>query len=192
LIKKWSLTLICMLALSLLAGCAGSADMPTPTAMPARTAAPATTMPTVMEAEPSPTMEPTAAAATIGSSSDALRVAEAVEEELDKLSEVDDAEVLVFGNVALVGLEYDEQYQGGTTQRVTGMVKDRIGAIHEGLENVYVTDDPMQVQAIEKLKEALKKGDTAFEEIRKQAQTIVDALKGTAMPSAVPGADGVS
>lgn len=186
-IKKWRLTLMCMLALSLLVGCAGNADTtaPMPTTMPAQTTAPATNQPATTA--PMSTMQPAAAASAISSSSDALRVAEAVEEELDKLSEVDDAEVLVFGNVALVGIEYDEQYQGGTTDRIREMVKERIGTIHQGLENIYVTDDPMQVKAIEKLKDALKEGNTAFEEIRREAQMIVDALSDDAKPSAVPG-----
>ena len=185
-IKKWSLTLMGILALSLLAGCASSADTQTPTAtaMPTQTTAPMTTNPATMMPETS--MEPTTAAAMISSSSDALRVAEAIEEELDRLSEVDEAEVLVFGNVALVGVEYDDQYQGGTTERITDMVKERIGTIHQGLENIYVTDDPLQVKAIEKLKDALKNGSTAFEEIQQQARTIVDTLVGAESPSAAP------
>lgn len=185
-IKKWSLTLMGILALSLLAGCASSADTQTPmaTAMPTQTTAPMTTTPATMMPETS--MEPTTAAAMISSSSDALRVAEAIEEELDRLSEVDEAEVLVFGNVALVGVEYDDQYQGGTTERITDMVKERIGTIHQGLENIYVTDDPLQVKAIEKLKDALKNGSTAFEEIQRQARTIVDTLIGAEAPSVAP------
>ena len=171
---------MCVLALALLAGCAGSADnapMASPSAAPTQTTQPmTTTMPATMA--PDPTGVPAAQAAAISDSSEAMRIADAVEEELEKLSEVDEAEVLVFGNIALVGVEYDEQYQGGTTDRIRDMVKDRIGTVHKGLENIYVTDDPMQVTAIEKFAEALKSGKTAFEDVSDQAQAIVDALTG--------------
>lgn len=191
-IRKWSLTLICAGALFLLAGCASSADnLATPT--PAPTAQPtpmATQIPSTME--PDPTMEPPAQPTAVSDSAEAMRIAEAVEEELDKLSEVDDVDALIFGNAALIGIEYDDQYQGGTTDRIRQMVKERIKTIRDGLENVYVTDDPLQVKAIEALKDALEAGDTAFEEIRSQAQEIVDALtdaagKGTSSPKPADG-----
>ncbi|MBQ8536403.1 MAG: YhcN/YlaJ family sporulation lipoprotein [Clostridia bacterium] len=196
-IKTWSLTLMCVSALALLAGCAGNADnapMASPSAMPTETAQPMTTdMPGVMQ--PSPTTMPAAEAAAISDSSEAMRVADAVEEELEKLSEVDEAEVLVFGNIALVGVEYDDQYQGGTTERIRSMVEDRIGTVHNGLENVYVTDDPLQVSAIETLKDALKAGGTAFADIQNQAQAIVDSLRlnngAAGMPTSMPNATGI-
>lgn len=178
-IKKWSLTLICISALMLLAGCASNADyapMASPSAMPIQSAQPMAT--NVPSPAPSPAQS-AAAAASITSGSDALRIAEAIEDELEKLSEVDEAEVLVFGNVALVGVAYDNQYQGGTTTRIKDMVKERIGTVHNGITNVYVTDDPVQVEAIRALEEALEAGDTAFEDIQSQAQAIVNALKGT-------------
>lgn len=184
-LNTWKLILICTLTMGLLAGCASSADNTAPPTMqPARTTRPpaATNVPSA-----APTGEPAASAMSITTVDDAKRVAGQIEEALEKLSEVDEAHVVVFGNAALVGVEYDDEYQGGTTQRVEDMVKDRIKTIHQGIDSVYVTDESLQVKAIKALEDVIDTGNVAFEELSREAQKIVDGMKDAKSPAATAG-----
>ena len=130
------------------------------------------------------TTAPATSAMSITTVDDAKRIADQIEDELEKLSEVDEAYVVVFGEAALVGVEYDEEYQGGTTQRVEDMVKDRIKTVHQGITKVYVTDDPIQVTAIKALEDVVDGGSVAFDDLSRQAQEIIDNLSGAMMPEA--------
>lgn len=86
----------------------------------------------------------------------ARRVIEQIEEELERLSEVDDAEVVIAGNRAAVGLEFDDQYQGGIDDRLRKIVQERIDSVISGISSVAVTADETIVDAIESLGERLE------------------------------------
>ena len=183
--KTWKLILTCTLAMGLLVGCASNADnmmTTTPTTQPMQTTQQpaATNVPTMYPA----TTAPAASAMSITTVDDAKRIADQIEDELEKLSEVDEAYVVVFGEAALVGVEYDEEYQGGTTQRIEDMVKDRIKTVHQGITKVYVTDDPIQVTAIKALEDVVDGGSVAFDDLSRQAQEIIDNLSGAMTPEA--------
>ena len=86
----------------------------------------------------------------------ARRVIEQIEEELERLSEVEDAEVVIAGNRAAVGLEFDAQYQGGIDDRLRKMVQERINSVISGISSVAITADEAIVDAIESLGERLE------------------------------------
>lgn len=85
----------------------------------------------------------------------ARRVIEQIEEELERLSEVDDAEVVIAGNKAAVGLEFDDQYRAGLDDRLRGIVKERIDSVISGISTVAITADEGVMDAIESLGERL-------------------------------------
>lgn len=85
----------------------------------------------------------------------ARRVIEQIEEELERLSEVDDAEVIIAGNKAAVGIEFDDQYQAGLDDRLRGVIKERIGSVISGISTIAITTDKAVMDAIESLGERL-------------------------------------
>ena len=85
----------------------------------------------------------------------ARRVIEQIEEELERLSEVDDAEVVIAGNKAAVGLEFDDQYHGGLDDRLRGIIKERIDGVISGISTIAITSDEAVMDAIESLGERL-------------------------------------
>lgn len=86
----------------------------------------------------------------------ARRVIEQIEEELERLSEVDDAQVVIAGNKAAVGLEFDDQYRGGIDDRLRGIVKERIDSVISGISTIAITADESVMDAIESLGERLE------------------------------------
>ena len=85
----------------------------------------------------------------------ARRVIEQIEDELERLSEVDDAEVIIAGNKAAVALEFDDQYKSGLDDRLRGIVKERINGVISGISTVAITADEGIMDAIESLGERL-------------------------------------
>lgn len=85
----------------------------------------------------------------------ARRVIEQIEEELERLSEVDDAEVVIAGNKAAVALEFDDQYRTGLDDRLRSIVKERIDSVISGISTVAITADEGIMDAIESLGERL-------------------------------------
>lgn len=85
----------------------------------------------------------------------ARRVIEQIEDELERLSEVDDAEVIIAGNKAAVALEFDDQYRGGIDDRLRGIVKERIGGVISGISTIAVTADESIMDAIGSLGDRL-------------------------------------
>ena len=102
---------------------------------------------------PSSTMIPESTGVT--SMDKAKRVIEQIEDELERLSEVDDAEVVIAGNKAAVGLEFDDQYKAGVDDRLRKIVKERIDSVISGISTVAVTADKGIMDAIESLGERL-------------------------------------
>ena len=86
----------------------------------------------------------------------ARRVVEQIEDELERLSEVDDAQVVLAGNKAAVALEFDDQYQGGVDDRLRGIVKERIDSVISGVTTIAITSDKTIMDALETLGERLE------------------------------------
>ena len=85
----------------------------------------------------------------------AKRVIEQIEEELERLSEVDDAEVVIAGNKAAVGIEFDDQYKAGLDDRLRKIIKERIDSVIGGISTVAITADEGVMDAIDSLGERL-------------------------------------
>jgi hypothetical protein len=106
----------------------------------------------------SPTSAPTTVpeAAGVTSMDKARRAVEKIEEELERLSEVDDAEVVIAGNRAAVALEFDDQYKGGIDERLRGIIAERIDGVITGVTDVAITADAALMAEIETLGERLE------------------------------------
>ena len=177
--KTWTLVVISLLGLALFSACASNADtLPSPS--PSASVMPSVT-PEATQA-PKPTLAPAATAepmAGVNTVEDAKRVSDDVSEEAEKLSELDSAEAVVAGNIALVGVTYDAQYQGGLTERLVEMVKTRVETIDKTITAVHVTDGEEQVKKIAELRKRLGDGQITFEELQTQVLDIGSSITGS-------------
>lgn len=191
--KGWMLLGISVLSLTALTGCTSSADtMPSPSpsaTMTAQASPQATQSPAVSiapAATASPDMESTPAG--VNSVEDARRIAEQVSDEVEKLSEVDEAEAIVAGSIALVGVKYDDQYQGGMTDRLKEMVQERVEMVDKSITTVHVTDDGEMMTRIAELREKLEDMNFTFEELQTKLLEIGSSIAGGGKPEAAqPG-----
>ncbi len=181
--KKTLLTLSTLALCCLLTGCKSASDMTTATSQPTNTASPTPNVTTVVpqttdtmdgamddaegmmdDAEgliddaadtimPDSTVIPESTGVT--NMDKAKRVIEQIEEELERLSEVDDAEVIIAGSKAAVGIEFDDQYKAGLDDRLRKVIKDRIDSVVSGIGTVAITADETVMDAIESLGERL-------------------------------------
>lgn len=166
--KKIRMTLSALLLLMLLGGCTSSTDMTTATEPPSASATPniTTVLPGATDGMdgmdgangtdgvlPNATVIPESTGVT--SMDKARRVIEQIEEELERLSEVEDAEVVIAGNKAAVGLEFDNQYKAGLDDRLRKIVKERIDGVISGISTIAITTDEGVMAAIESLGERL-------------------------------------
>jgi len=174
--KKTLLTLGVLSASLILTACTTGPDMTTATNSPAPSASLSPEpMPEVTEVIPmiqngmdemgdamndaidSVTGQPTAVPESTGVTSmdKARRVVEQIEDELERLSEVDDAQVVIAGDKAAVALEFDDQYKGGIDDRLRGIVKERIGTVISGISTIAITSDEAIMDTLEALGDKL-------------------------------------
>ena len=180
-VKKTLMTLSVLALSCMLTGCKSATDMTTATSQPTNTASPTPNVTAVAPqttntiegamdgmmdgAEnmidgagdvlvPGSTVIPESTGVT--TMDKAKRVIEQIEEELERLSEVDDAEVVIAGNKAAVGIEFDDQYQAGLDDRLRKVIRDRIGSVVSGISTVAITADETVMDAIESLGERLE------------------------------------
>lgn len=113
---------------------------------------------------------------------DSLRISDEISEEVEKLSELDKAEAVVAGNIALVAVVYDDQYQGGLTDRLKDMVTERVETIDKAITSVHVTDSQDTVTMISGLREKLKSSDLTFEQLQTQLLDIGSSIAGGGTP----------
>lgn len=113
---------------------------------------------------------------------DAQRVSDEIAEEVEKLSELEKAEAVVAGNIALVAVSYDDQYQGGLTDRLKDMVTERVETIDKAITSVHVTDSQEMVTMISGLREKLQSSDMTFEELQTQLLDIGSNIAGGGTP----------
>lgn len=175
--KTWTLVVISLLGLALFSACASNADTlpsPAPSASVTPSATPQASQAPTASAMPAATPEPTG----VNTVEDAKRLSDDVSEEVEKLSELKGAEAVVAGNIALVGITYDAQYQGGLTDRLTEMVKSRVEAMDKTITAVHVTDDEAMVKKIGQLRESLNNGQITFEELQTQVLDLGSTLTG--------------
>ena len=175
--KTWTLVVISLLGLALFSACASNADTlpsPAPSASVTPSMTPQASQAPTASAMPAATPEPVG----VNTVEDAKRLSDDVSEEVEKLSELKGAEAVVAGNIALVGITYDAQYQGGLTDRLTEMVKSRVEAMDKTITAVHVTDDEAMVKKIGQLRESLNNGQITFEELQTQVLDLGSTLTG--------------
>ena len=167
--KKTLLTLTLALFAASAAACTAEDNMTTATNTPIATVTPSATallpqatdmMPGAliegvddMMDGPDGTSSPDAAGVT--TMDKARRAVEQIEDELERLSEVDDAQVVIAGNRAAVALEFDDQYQGGIDDRLRGIIKERIDSIISGISSIAITSDAAIMDSLEALGDKL-------------------------------------
>ena len=63
--------------------------------------------------------------------------------------------VVIAGNKAAVGIEFDDQYKAGLDERLRTIIKERIDSVISGISTVAITADEGVMDAIESLGERL-------------------------------------
>ena len=186
-LKKGLWALLCIvMAGMVLSGCAaGNASGTTATASPKATNSPMatataqTSMPTAAP-DVSPDMN---AGAAVGSAAGSMasgtaassvngmtpaqagRTAEQIEEAVERLSEIDDAEVVIdSGSRVLVAVEFDDQYSAGLDERMKKMITEAVQRVDDGLTDVEITDDSTLYGQVKSLGERLAKA-TGLDEL---------------------------
>lgn len=186
--KKFLYPVLAALCLTM-AGCAADSQAmePSPSASPSTspsTAPMQTAQPMTTDGVGSPSdmtdslMDGMADAASAGVTSvaDARRVIDQVEDEISRLSEVDDVQVLIVGNEAVVAIEPDDQYQGGIDDRIKQMVRERIDGVIGGVTRVVVTDDPAIYETLDAIDDRMD-GAVDLEELRRELQDIISRIE---------------
>ncbi|MBP3655690.1 MAG: YhcN/YlaJ family sporulation lipoprotein [Clostridia bacterium] len=143
--KKGILVLLCLTAACIITGCAANATGTTATAAPAatNTPMPAATMMTTMEpsAEPMTTIQPMNTGAAAMTPAQAGRMAEQISEAVERISEVDDAEVIIRDDRVLVAVEFNDQYSAGLDDRMKQLITEAVQKTDDGLTDIRITDD---------------------------------------------------
>lgn len=188
---KKALIPLCLLAILLTFSGCDSKEEPMVTASP--TASPtATTNPTDSPGEAmddmlpdmttdagdeplTPTASEQPAAQGVTSVSDARKAIEDIEDELERLSEVDEAQVVIAGNDAAVALEFDSQYQGGIDDRLREIIKERIGSVISGVNNIAITSDATLRDQLETLGDRLE-GAADMADIQNELNAIINKI----------------
>lgn len=130
---------------------------------------------TVPEMTPGDTTDPTSPDATEGPTMMGIDVSKLILE-LEKLSEVQTAAVVAQGGRALVGLNFDAQYQGTLTERIEEMVVSAVSSVESMLTDVAVTADPTLVEQIRTLSTAAE-GQTLTAEQQTQFDELYQKIK---------------
>ena len=177
------LLLLTAFAALVLTGCASSADtLPTPTPgatnmldnlMPENSAGAGPAQGAAATASPEGTAGP--AANGERTLEDVQKNSQAMEEAVEKLSEVDEAYVVTVGDTALVGLKFAGQYQGQTDDRLKKMVLARVQTVDKTIAKAAVTDNGALVTGIQALAEALK-GASSLNDVNDKAEEILRQL----------------
>lgn len=157
--KKWILALLCMVAASMvMSGCAAGNASGLNTAAPAATSSPAaaTTEPAAAatiapaQATAQPMASPDASGAPQGAGAStasamtpaqAGKLAEQISEAVERISEVDDAEVIVRDERVLVAVDFDDQYSAGLDDRMKQTITEAVKKVDDSLTDVQITDD---------------------------------------------------
>lgn len=163
-VKKTHLLLMLALSATLLASCSvGEPDVtatqPLPSYLPTETLNPNTVLPGLGEDILLPDGEMNTPldreAAGVTSMDKARRVIEQLEEELERLSEVKEAHVIIAGNKAAVALALDDQYKAGIDDRFRKIIRERIDGVIGGIDTVALTTDKSVMDALEALQDRL-------------------------------------
>lgn len=162
--KKTHLLLMLALCATLLASCsAGEPDVtqtqPVPSISPTNTPDENTVLPglddDIILPDGGRNDSTTREATGVTSMDKARHVIEQLEEELERLSEVKEAHVIIAGHKAAVALTFDDQYKAGIDDRFRKIVRERIDGVIGGIDTVALTTDKTVMDALEALQDRL-------------------------------------
>ena len=106
------------------------------------------------------------------------RLAERVEEAVERISEIDDAEAVIdTDNRVLLAVEFDEQYSAGLDERMKQMIVEAVQKVDDGLTDVEITDDSTLYGQIKSLGERLTKA-TGLDELADDFGDLWDRITG--------------
>lgn len=118
------------------------------------------------------------AAKGVTSMEDSRRIGERIADEVEKLSEVEDAEALVADNMAVISVKYDGQYQAGMDDRLTQMIKARVQAVDKNITEVHVVAETGDFDALTKLREKLDDAGFTMDNLRQELKMFTDRVMG--------------
>ena len=108
---------------------------------------------------------------------DAGKLGDRIAEEVERLSEIDDAQVVVMGDTAIVAVEFDDQYKGEMTTRIQDMVTTRVKNVDKNIKEVRVTSDPSLFTTVGDMAQSLTSGAVqALEDIGDDFKTMFDKI----------------
>ena len=109
-----------------------------------------------VQTSPSPNYMPQGTAMNSAATSEASRFdwtqnARQVEQQLGQISEISEARVVVSGNTALVGVRFNQAYQGEMTERIREMIAAEVMKADPEITTVAVTADRDDVEDVYEL-----------------------------------------
>jgi len=119
----------------------------------------------------------TASAMSSMTPAEAGRLAERVAEAVERISEVDDAEVVIRDERVLVAVEFDDQYAAGLDERMKKMITDAVRKVDDGLTDISITDDSTLYGQVKSLGQRLAKA-TGFDELADDFGDLWDRITG--------------
>lgn len=107
---------------------------------------------------------------------DSRRIGERIADEVEKLSEVEDAEALVADDMAVVSVKFDGQYQSGMDERLTKMIEARVQAVDKNITQVHVVVENGDFDALTKIREKLNGAGYTMDMLRQEIKTFTDRV----------------
>lgn len=108
---------------------------------------------------------------------DAGRLAERIAESVERISEIDDAEVVVRDKRVLVAVEFDDQYAAGLDSRMKRLIEEAVKKVDDGLTEISITDDGTLYGQVKGLGERLAKA-TGMDELADDFGDLWDRVTG--------------
>jgi len=108
---------------------------------------------------------------------EAGRLAERIAEAVERISEIDDAEVVISDERVLVAVEFDDQYAAGLDERMKKMITDAVQKVDDGLTDISITDDDTLYGQVKSLGQRLAKA-TGFDELADDFGDLWDRVTG--------------
>lgn len=183
--KKWTLILsVCVLSVLLIAGCSPkntAKPSPTPNTSPITSPlntsnpSPSTKLPSTSP-DASPSTDPQASPGTTADSEELAKLSDDIAKEVEKLSEVKSASVVVNESTVLIGVEFDDAYKGEINDRITQMIEEKAKEVDESLNEIMVTDDKALKDEIEDMRSKVKSGDL-IEDLKADFDGLINRIK---------------
>lgn len=95
-----------------------------------------------------------------------------IEEKIRQISEVADARVVVTGDTALVGVQFNQAYRGNMTERIREMIAAEVMAADPQITTVAVTADEDDVEDVYEISDRVRAG-RVMDSLREDISEIV-------------------